>query len=340
VLTAARDTVLARAAAQPKAQSLVASAAVPQSNIVDVVVGYTNGFAARLGGQSQAVTRLTHLVAVTNQAFTNSQINGAVRMVGTIQLTYPDDTNNETALRALSGVTCTELNNGNLDCKPAPIPAALQPLVTRRANLRADLISLVRNFTDPENESCGIAWAIGSGEKAITSADAASGVSVVSDSNGVGNDDSAGQPFPDNGYVCRNETFAHELAHLMGSAHDATTAAGVDGVLTQDEHGRYPYSFGYKTDAGNFYTIMAYGDDGQQAFRVYSNPRISSCGTMACGTANADNAQSLNNTIPVVAAWADLAAGRVRAQRRQRRRQVRPAVAHEPASRRTTSRIG
>ena len=35
----------------------------------------------------------------------------------------------------------------------------------------------------------------------------------------------------------------------MGSAHDATTAAGVDGVLTLDEHGRYPYSFGYKTDA-------------------------------------------------------------------------------------------
>ena len=75
-LTAARDKVLARAAAQPKAQSLVASAAAPESNTVDVVVGYTNGFASRLGGQSQAVTRLTHLVAVTNQAFTNSQING------------------------------------------------------------------------------------------------------------------------------------------------------------------------------------------------------------------------------------------------------------------------
>ena len=171
-LAAARDKVLARAAAQPKAQSLVASAAAPESNTVDVVVGYTNGFATRLGGQSQAVTRLTHLVAVTNQAFTNSQINGAVRLVGTVQVTYPDDTNNETALRALSGVTCTELDNGNLSCSPAAIPAALQPLVTARENLRADLMSLVRNFTDPENESCGIAWAVGSGEAPITQADA------------------------------------------------------------------------------------------------------------------------------------------------------------------------
>jgi hypothetical protein len=304
VLTAARDKVLARAAAQPKPQSLVASAAASQANTVDVVVGYTNGFATRFGGTSQAVTRLTHLVAVTNEAFSNSQINGAIRMVGTVQVTYPDDTNNQTALEALTGVTCTELDNGNLSCNEAPIPSALQPLVTARANLRADLMSLVRNFTDPENESCGIAWAVGSGEKPITMGDSVSGVSVISDSNGVGDDDSSGQPFPDNGYVCRNETFAHELAHNMGSAHDATTAAGVDGILTEDEHGRYPYSFGYKTDAGNFYTIMAYGDDGQQAFRVYSNPRISSCGTMACGTVNADNAQSLSNTIPIVASWA------------------------------------
>ena len=301
-LSGARAKVLQRAAAQPKAQSLVAAAAATEANTVDVVIGYTNAFATRLGGTSQANTRLAHLVAVTNQALTNSQINGAVRLVGTVPVNYPDATDNEDALRALSGVVCTELPNGSLDCDDAPVPAALQPLVTARENQHADLMSLVRNFSE-ENVSCGIAWLVGGGEAPISGADAYAGISVVSDSNGAGEDDHAGNPFPDNGYVCRDETFAHELGHNMGSAHDATTAAGVDGDLTLDEHGRYPYSFGYKTDGGNFYTIMAYGDDGQTSYRVFSNPRINYCGGAACGTADADNAQSLNNTMPVVAAF-------------------------------------
>lgn len=293
VLAGARDRALAQAAEQP--QQLTASGAVPETAVVDVAMGYTNGFASRLGGKSQAVTRLNHLVDVANQAFTNSHVVARLRLVSTVQVTYPDDTNNETALRALTGVECTETSNGNLDCHDAPVPAALQPLVTARANSRADVMSLVRNFSDPENESCGIAWLLGGGQTPIVSADAYAAVSVVSDSSG--------NLYPDNNYVCRNETFAHEVAHNMGSAHDVVTARGGDNTLQEEEYGRYPYSFGYKTSSGNFYTIMAYGDDGQTPYRVFSNPGITYCGGLACGVSSADNAKSLGRTVPVIASF-------------------------------------
>jgi hypothetical protein len=291
-LAGARDKALAMAAATP--QKLTASGAVPESATVDVAIGYTNTFASRLGGTAAALTRLNHLVDVANQAFTNSQIVARLRLVRTVALNYPDATSNETALRELSGLSCTE-SGGSLDCVEAPVPAALQPLVTARAASRADLMSLVRNFSDPENESCGIAWMLGSGQTNITAADAYAAVSVVSDSSY--------DLYPDNGYICRNETFVHELGHNMGSAHDVVTARGDDGTLTADEYGRYAYSFGYKTDAGSFYTIMAYGDSGQTPYRVFSNPRITYCGSQACGTADADNARSLGQTAPVIAAF-------------------------------------
>ncbi|HEY0659806.1 MAG TPA: FG-GAP-like repeat-containing protein [Lysobacter sp.] len=268
---------------------------------VDVLLGYTNGFATRLGGQSQAVTRLTFLVDVTNQAYVNSQISAQIRLVRTQQVTYPDATNNETALYELTG--CIELSGGGLDCDFSRVPASLQPLLTAQDQYGADLVSLVRVFNDPENDGCGIAWLLGAEQTPIEQFGPDSGLSVVSDSSG--------SLFPDNGYICRDETLAHELGHNMGSTHDRETAEGDDGVLDPEDYGRYPYSFGHKTGAGqgNFYTVMAYGDSGQNKYRVFSNPAITYCGGYPCGVANTvDNARSLRQTIPVIATFRNMVA--------------------------------
>src|SRR5690606_14527308 len=146
----------------------------------------------------------------------------------------------------------------------------------------------------------------GGGQSQIVAGHEAYGYSVISDSNGTLGSDG--------GHYCQDETLVHEIGHNLGSAHDRDTAMGDDGVLDSDEYGRYPYSFGHKTGAGggNFYTVMAYGDTGQSSYRVFSNPQVSTCGGRACGVANvADNARSLRQTIPLIAAFRDEVVGRI-----------------------------
>lgn len=281
---------LTSAAAKPQQAAIAAAASASPANTIDVVIGYTPGFAAAQGGQSAAVTRLVFLVEVGNQAYLNSLITGSLRIVNAVQVDYADNTDNQTALGQLTG------NNGT---SAVTIPASLVPLRTARDQFGADLAVLVRKFQTPENAGCGIAWLNGAGQTAIVPAsDDDYGYAVVSDGNDTGTDGKS--------YFCASETLVHELGHLMGSAHDRDNSTGTGGAL---QYGRYAYSFGMKTDSanGNFYTIMAYGDDNQNFYRTFSNPLVLKCGpsnTLACGVANqTDNARSLNQTIPVVATF-------------------------------------
>lgn len=267
------------------AASTTEGALAAATTTFDVLLGYTSGFAAAQGGQSQAVTRLNNMVEITNQAYVNSQVDARVRLVHAMQVSYPDNTSNTSALEALTGFRAPST-------RTTPDPA-FEALRSARNQYGADLVSLVRQFNTPENDGCGIAWLIGGGQSGIDSSDEYFGYSVVSDGRDAGTDL--------NTYFCREETLAHELGHNMGSQHDRVSAT-VDGSL---KYGVYPYSFGYKTDAGtgNFYTVMAYGDSGQVNYRVFSNPRTTFCG-YACGVENeADNARSLGQTIPIVATF-------------------------------------
>ena len=282
----------AASAAAPSTQSAVAVAqSAPQTpaNTIDVAIGYTPEFATANGGASGAATRLVFLIQVGNQAFVNSGINGYLRIVHAVQVSYTNTNTNQTALSEVTG------SNGQ---SAVTVPASLAPLRTARDQYGADIAILVRKFNTPENEGCGIAWLNGANgannpnQAPITAADAPWGYAVVSDGFDAGTDGKT--------YYCAEETLVHEAAHLMGSAHDRANSTSA---------GAFAYSYGYKTSAstGNFYTVMAYGDTGQTAHRIFSTPLKTTCGgagNLACGVANSeDNARSLNQTIPVVATF-------------------------------------
>ena len=261
------------------AADMAAQAAASGQVTIDVMVAYTPGFVTELGSQSLALTRIQNLVDLTNQAYVASGVNQQIRLVDTVEVNYPDNTSNQSALDDITGRD----SNGNI----VTVPAALQGIAALRTQYGADLVTLIRGYDNATQGDCGEGWLIGGNEQPIVpSQDNAYGFNVVSDgSNG--------------GYYCLDTTFAHELGHNMGDAHDRANASNP---------GAYPYSYGYiyGGKVNGFYTIMAYGTSSETPMTVFSNPNISTCENMPCGVADtasdsADNAHSMNNTAALIA---------------------------------------
>ena len=245
---------------------------------IDVMVAYTSGFVSELGSQRAALVRIQNLVDITNQAYINSGVNQQIRLVYTVQVNYPDNTSNDSALDDVTGLDA----NGN----PVPVPASLQGIASLRVQYGADLVALVRSYDNATQDNCGVGWLIGGNQSQIEPSQSnAYGYSVVSDGNS-------------GGYYCLDTTFAHELGHNMGDAHDRANA---------NESGAYSYSYGYLGNGTNgFSTIMAYGTATDTPLSLFSNPNVSTCQNTPCGVADsasnsADNAHSMNNTAALIA---------------------------------------
>lgn len=279
----AAGAALNKASVVASPQAASAAIAPAAATTVDVVLGYTTGLAAFLGGDSQAVTRLNNLVEIGNQAYANSGVNATLRLVGTVSVNFTDASDNGDTLEKLTGY-----KDGTGPITPDPAFAALR---AARDTHGADLVSLVRDFRTPQNNGCGIAWLIGGGQTGIDQGDAPFGYSVVSDGSDI--DEADGQT-----YFCRDESMVHELGHNMGQAHNSEDSSGTSGV--------HAYSYGYReTSSNGFYTVMAYRLSGsnQFAIRHFANPSVNYDGRPTGVANSADNTRSLNQVIPTIATF-------------------------------------
>lgn len=266
---------------QSAAGAAPTAAAAAAANEVDVLLGYSTGLAQRIGSASGAETRMQSLVAISNEGYQNSGVVYRVRLVGTVQVAYGDNTRNDTALHALTGSTGTG---------SAPIDPAFNALRAAREQTGADMVSFVRQFREPDQDGCGIAWLLGGQQSTIDQSDAPFAYSVVSDGSDLNESDNRT-------YFCREETLAHELGHTMGQTHNSEDSTSA---------GAHAYSYGYReASTSGFYTIMAYriSDSSQVSIRYFANPNVAFAGR-ATGVANqSDNARSMNLTMPILAGF-------------------------------------
>ncbi len=260
-----KKTMLVAGVLASALNTLPANAAPAQ---IDVLVLYTPGTAARYGGNP--ATRFNHLMGVSNQIYLDSQVDAKLRMVGAVQVNYPDTGDASVALEDM-----TYRKN-----------AAFANVETLRQQYGADMVVLYRPYHSSHN-SCGIAWVGGYNSNGNFSRPTDKNYAFAH----VASD------------TCGDYVTVHELGHNMGLTH-SRRQDGRGGTfpyaLGHGEYGKFTTIMAYQSAFGVDYV----------AGKVYkfSNPALT-CAGRPCGvskadaTNGADAAYTLNIVAPQVAGF-------------------------------------
>lgn len=248
-------------------RSLSKATPAPQSTI-DLLVAYTQGMVTRHGSAAGVEARLATLVQWANTAFANSEVAITLRLVHSVGVSYPDAGSNGTALNEITG------SNGS---GSVAIPASLSGIAALRNTYGADLVALVRPYSNATHNGCGVAWIGGFNLSNISNA-AAFGYSVTSDGGDVGG----------SGFFCLIGTLAHELGHNLGLEHDRANSGSI---------GATRYGYGYSIPATSVGDVMSYASQDAQAF---SNPALI-CTGVNCGFNQSGQALGIAADAPVEA---------------------------------------
>ncbi len=182
---------------------------------VDVMVVYTPGVTARYNGDPE--TRFNHLINVTNQVYSDSDVDMALRLVHSVEVDYPD---NSSATTALQDITFAQT-------------PAFSDIEALRETHGADMVVFYRPY-HANHGGCGIAWIGGYGT----------------------NGDFSGETQKNYAYshvavdTCQDYVTAHELGHNMGLAH-SRIQDGAGGTLPyalgHGEHGNFVTIMAYQS---------------------------------------------------------------------------------------------
>ena len=256
---------------QPLAQLLQAppTAEMTSSHVVDILVCYTPSGKNRAGGKTQIEDRASLAVAEANSALVNSGA-GSVQwnLVAAVEVSPSAPGDNSAPSEAANA---TYLNYLTYD---------MTHVHALRDTYGADIVSLW--IDNAASGTIGIGWIMPDLAIQYEWYDFAPfGFNVVETHFARG----------------PQYTFAHEVGHNLGSAHNRASA---------QSPGAYSYSYGFQQPDA-FYTLMSYssGCSGCAPVNAWSNPNVLINGkpSGATGSQSADNARSLTNTAPLAEAF-------------------------------------
>ena len=227
-----------------------------QEQVVRVLVGITEEGQSQMGGQAAALAIATASIESTNAAFANSEmtVGDDGIVAATIELAG-------TLLVDGQGLGYSAL----LDALRNPDDGIMDEIHPMRDATKADLVALLSRSNIGV---CGVAYyAINNPSR---------GFSVTAHSCAVG-----------------NLTFAHELGHNYGAAHDAANAGGGGGSS-------YAFGWRWNSSSGSLRrSVMSYSPGSRRPH--FSNPEVTEGGGATGDADQADNARWIGEITPSIA---------------------------------------
>jgi hypothetical protein len=221
------------------------------STEIGVMVLWTPAARSAQGGTSSIQSLVLAAVANANLAYSKSGITPRLKLVHSAELSFAETSSISTDLAALKSKS-----DGKAD-----------GLHTLRDKYGADVVSLIGQGYVSKG-TCGIGYQM----SFVSTAFAASAFNIV-----------------DRTCAVSNLSFAHEVGHNQGLAHDP----GHAGIA-----GAYSYAYGYQDPGGLFRTVMSYGSGTRIPY--FSNPSVYYSGRVT-GKSSQNNAKALNNAGATVA---------------------------------------
>jgi hypothetical protein len=250
----------------------------------NVLIAYTSRAAAEAGGVAKLKREINLAVALANQAYKRAKVPLTLKVVGILPVNYNEgDSSGNSYNKNLNDLTSASTR--------------FNAIRTKRNQLKADLVSLIRTAAPPASGSfvCGLAWIGGSSGGQVMgpihSTDGDVGFSVVG-----------------RGICLTDLALGHEFGHNMGMQHDR--------FIYDQSHAAAPnsiYNFGYTNLQKKVHTIMAYYVNCANRWGLgvcthinwFSSPTIRATGNAVIGIATnhagaADNSKRLRSTYRAV----------------------------------------